>query len=174
MKASGTRTKLLALTLAAAALVLPAKAFAGSENTTMTVSAGVIANCTISTATVALGNYDPVVANASTAKTGTGSVTVTCTQDAVPIISLSTGANAANATGTTRAMKNGTANYLSYELYQESGMTTVWGDTGDARLTLAAAPSTAPRTSTVYGRIPAGQDKPVGAYTDTVTATVDF
>ena len=43
-----------------------------------------------------------------------------------------------------------------------------------AVLTPPAAPDTTPRTFAVYGRIPAAQDKPLGSYSDTVIATVNF
>jgi len=71
-------------------------------------------------------------------------------------------------------MKDATTDYLTYELYQETGRTTVWGTTGTALLSIGAAPSKAARTFTVYGRIPSGQDLPAGSYTDTVQATVNF
>lgn len=63
---------------------------------------------------------------------------------------------------------------LTYELYKESGRTNVWGDSGGAAVTLAAASSNAPQTLTVYGRVPPGQDVGVASYTDTVLITVTF
>ncbi len=71
-------------------------------------------------------------------------------------------------------MKDATTDYLSYELYQDTGRTTVWGNSGTALFSAGSAPSKAPRTFTVYGRIPAAQDVPAGAYADTVIATVNF
>jgi spore coat protein U-like protein len=41
-------------------------------------------------------------------------------------------------------------------------------------MTIAAAPSKAARTFTVYGQVPAGQDVGAAAYTDTVLATINF
>ena len=57
-------------------------AFAGSATANLNVSASVAAVCTISTAPVAFGAYDPVVANAATDLNGTGTVTVACTKGA--------------------------------------------------------------------------------------------
>jgi spore coat protein U domain-containing protein, fimbrial subunit CupE1/2/3/6 len=155
-------------------LAAAAPAFAGSATSTFSVTASVASNCTISTTSIAFGAYDPIVANATTPLDTTGSVTITCTKGAATTIGLNAGNNSANATGTTRAMKSG-SDYLSYEIYQDSGRSTVWGNSGAGLFTPAVAPDKAPRTFTMYGRVPAGQDVPAsGSYTDTVTATVNF
>lgn len=99
-----------------------------------------------------------------------GSLTVACTKGAVTTIGLNLGANAS---GSTRRM-TGAGDYLTYELYKDSARTLVWGNSGGDLLDTGTAPSKAPRTFTVYGRVPAGQDVPAGAYVDTVTATVNF
>ncbi|HEU4685808.1 MAG TPA: spore coat U domain-containing protein [Nitrospira sp.] len=150
-------------------------AMAGSAASNFTVSAAVVATCSISTVNMNFGNYDPINANASTALDVNGSVTITCTKGASTWIDLSPGANAANAVGTTRAMATAGPDYLSYELYQDNTHTTVWGvgNPGNA-LVPPVAPNKNARTFTVYGRIPAGQGSSVGNYTDTVTATVNF
>ena len=144
---------------------------AGSATANLRVTASVGANCTISTAAVAFPAYDPVVANASTNDDGTGSVIITCTRGTAATIGLGLGANAS---GSQRRMKDATTDYLNYELYQDAGRATVWGTTGAGLLSPAAAPDKNPRTFTVYGRIPSGQDVPAGSYTDTVVATVNF
>jgi spore coat protein U-like protein len=144
---------------------------AGSNTANLNVSSSVIANCTISTAPIAFGAYDPVGVNAATNDDDVGSVIVACTKGTAATIGLGLGANAS---GTIRRMKDATTDYLTYELYQDTGRATVWGTTGVALLSIGAAPSKAPRTFTVYGRVPSGQDLPAGSYTDTVVATVTF
>jgi spore coat protein U-like protein len=144
---------------------------AGSNTANLNVSASVVANCTISTLPIAFGAYDPVVTNATTNDDAAGSVIVACTKGTAATIGLGLGSNAS---GTTRRMKDATTDYLSYELYQETGRITVWGTTGTALLSIGAAPSKAARTFTVYGRIPSAQDVPAGSYSDTVQATVNF
>jgi len=150
---------------------------AGTQQANLPVSASVSANCAISTSAVAFGAYDPAVANASADLDNQGSVTVTCTNGASTTITLSQGDNAN--TGSTAAVPlrrmsdgAGSPHYLSYFLYQESGRTTVWGDT---------APTGVAHTGTgtatvldVYGRVTAGQNVPTGNYADTVVATVTF
>lgn len=163
--------------LSAAALCLAVPdAHAQSANSNFTVSAAVVKNCSITTVPMNFGNYDPVSVNATTALTTTGSVEIACTRGTLARIELSPGANTANATApSTRAMAGAGPEYLSYELYRDSGYTNVWG-TGNPGNSLVppAAPDRSPRTFTIYGRVPAGQDRSVGNYSDTVVATVNF
>ena len=144
---------------------------AASATANLGVSATVTSNCTISTTALAFGSYDPVVANASSNLDGTGTVIVACTKGATATIGLGLGGNAS---GSVRRMGDGVANYLTYELYQDSGRTNVWNDSGIGLLSPSAAPSKAPRNFTVYGRVTGNQDVPAGNYNDTVVATVNF
>jgi spore coat protein U-like protein len=147
------------------------KATAATATANLGVSATVTNNCTISTTALAFGAYDPVVANASTNLDGTGGIVVACTKGASADIGLGLGANMS---GTTRRMVSGGTNYLTYELYKDSGYATVWGNAGTAQLNTGAAPSKTARTFTVYGRVASNQDVPAGNYSDTVVATVNF
>lgn len=144
---------------------------AASVSASLTVSASVANNCTISTAPLAFGAYDPVVTNAATDLDATGTVTIACTKGAASTIGLNLGNNAS---GSTRRLSDGSSNYLTYEMYQDGGRTTVWGNSGAGLLTPAVAPSKAARNFTVYGRVPSNQDVPAASYSDTVTATVNF
>jgi spore coat protein U-like protein len=149
----------------------PAPSLAQTQSTSLTVSAVVVKNCTITTAPVAFGNYDSVAANATTPLDGLGTVTVACTKGAPAKIGLGVGGNAQ---GTTRRMAGAAAEYLLYELYKDTGHATIWGDTADTALDVPAAPNRNPRNYPVYGRVAAAQDAAVGNYTDTVVATVNF
>ena len=154
--------------LAMSGLGSPASAATAAAN--LAVSATVTNNCTISTAALAFGTYDPVVTHASTDLDGTGTVTVACTKGSTATVGLGLGANAS---GTTRRLTDGSSNYLTYELYQNAGRTTLWG-TGADLLSPVAAPSKAARNFSVYGRVASNQDVSAGSYTDTVVATVNF
>ena len=147
-----------------------ARTQAATASANLAVSATVTNNCTISTTPLAFGSYDPVTANATANLDGSGKVTVACTKNASATVGLSTGSNAS---GSTRRMGDGGSNYLTYELYQDSGRSTVW-NTGAGLLNTGAAPSKAARDFTVYGRITGNQDVPAGSYSDTVVATVNF
>jgi spore coat protein U-like protein len=162
----------LAAITATTALVasLAPQASAATATANLTVSATVTKNCTVSTSALAFGSYDPVVANASANLDGAGGVTVACTRGATASIALGSGSNAA---GSTRRMADGAGNFLTYELYSDSGRSTVW-NSGAGALSLTAAPSRAGRDYAVYGRIAGNQDVPAGTYGDTVVATVNF
>lgn len=148
---------------------------AGTATSDLGVSAQIASNCTISTTAVAFGAYDPIVANKSTALTSNGKVTTVCTNGSAVKVTLGQGLNAD--TGSTdaiplRQLASG-ANRLSYFLYSDLGLTTVWGNT-DATGKADTGTGIASEL-TVYGRMPANQNKPVGAdYADTVVATVTF
>lgn len=173
---SRTRTPLattvMGVALAGVLVTAPAQAAEATAN--LGVSATVIANCAISTAPVAFGDYDPAVANASAALDGAGTVTLTCTSGASATVTLGQGANAD--TGSTdaapvRRMASG-ANHLAYQLYSDSAGGTVWGNTA---LTGVAHTGTGSAVDVpVYGRVAGGQNVPAGSYSDTVVATVTF
>jgi spore coat protein U-like protein len=154
-----------------AASLVPFGAYAASQTASLTVSATVTNNCTITTAALSFASYDPVVGNATANLDGTGRVTVACTRGAAPTIGLGTGSSSS---GSARRLADGTGNFLSYDLYQDSGRSVAWSNTGTGLLTTTAATSKAARDFTVYGRIAGNQDVPAGSYTDTVVATVNF
>ena len=151
--------------------LVPLAVSAANQTASLTVSATVTNNCTISTAALTFAPYDPVVANASNNLDGTGRVTVACTKGAAPTIGLGSGGSSS---GSARRLADGAGNYLSYDLYQDSGRSVAWANAGVGLVTTGAATSKAARDFTVYGRIAGNQAVPAGSYTDTVVATVNF
>jgi spore coat protein U-like protein len=152
----------------------PTASVAATATTQITVSATVSNVCSVTAATLGFGAYDGLIANATTPLAVSASLTYACNKGTAPNIGLDTGLYGPNATGTTRAMKAGTANYLSYELYSNSGHTSLWGNTSPSWVSPGAVPSHASQTVTIYGQIPAGQDAVTGNYGDTITATINF
>jgi spore coat protein U-like protein len=145
---------------------------AATATASLTVSATVAANCTISTTPLAFGAYDPLVTNAVAALDATGGVVVACNKNTATTVGLALGAHA---TGSTRRMLDTVSgDFLTYELYQPGGYVTVWGNAAGSWYTPAVAPSKAPRTFQVNGRVAGGQDVSTGSYSDTVVATVTF
>jgi spore coat protein U-like protein len=159
----------LAALAACIAALAPVSTHAGTASGNMAVSLSISNNCAIGTSTMAFGGYDPIVTNKTTALTATGSITITCNQNTVGTVALNNGLYSANASGTTRAMASGT-NYLSYELYTTSARSVVWSSTN----TVSDTGTGSAQTLSVYGTIPAGQNKAIGSYSDTVTVTVTF
>jgi spore coat protein U-like protein len=147
-------------------LGLPASAAkAATATATFAVTATVQATCLISATAVAFGVYTGAVA------TSTGTLTITCTNTTPYNIGLSAGL-ATGATVTTRQMQGPAGALLNYVLTQDAAHATNWGNT-----TGSWEPGTgngAAQLVTVYGQVAAGQSPTPGAYTDTVTATVNY
>lgn len=158
--------KLTVLTLALT--FISVAAFAQSATTTNAannISATVIKNCRITNFALAFGNYDPTT---PTDRDGQTDFTVRCTKDTVATIALSLGLYEAG-TGT-RKMAFGVER-LDYALFTDAGRTTEWTVLAPKSYTAA---DNQPFTQTIFGRIPAEQDVPVGSYFDTVQATINF
>lgn len=145
-------------------------ATAGSATGSLAVTAAISSNCTVGVSTMPFGSYDPIVANKTTALSATGSITVTCNISTPATITLNTGLYSGFAVGTTRAMKDGVSDYLSYELYTSAARTTVWNTTNSVAYNGTGSASSV----SVYGTIPAAQVKPAASYADTVGITISF
>ena len=151
--------------------VLSVPAFAAQQTANLNVTASVAANCTITTSPVAFGAYDPVVANASTDLTASGSVNVACTKGTPATIDLG---NGGNLSGGSRRMGSG-SDFLNYALYKDAARTQVWGSGLAGGSTAAYNAATKASTAvTVYGTVPQSQDVTVGAYSDVVLATINY
>lgn len=174
------------LNLAAGAVVLGlaactnGDAFAATVSANLTVSATVDASCTINTAPVNFGSYNPT---STTPTFVSGAVTVACVKGTTPVIGLSSGSNPGALAGE-RAMTNAvTSELLGYFLYKPAlatpnicttAETDAWGATGSERLEPGATTSVAATTYSICGKIPPQQDVSTGSYQDTVIATVEF
>ncbi|NTV94801.1 MAG: spore coat protein U domain-containing protein [Thiobacillus sp.] len=147
-------------------------ALAGTATGNLSVSATVSNTCTVGTSSIDFGAYNPI---SGSAHSGTGSVKVTCTTGTSYSIELGTGTYSGSCSGN-RCMKDAGTDYLPYELYQDSGHSTVWGGTaysaGSAKSSQTGTGSE--QTHSLYGGIAAGQNVPKGSYSDTVTVTVNF
>jgi spore coat protein U-like protein len=122
-----------------------------------------------STSSVGFGSYN--VYSATPNNNGIGQLVILCKGGGGPsfVVTLSTGQSN---NFVARFMTSGTKN-LNYNLYINSTRTTIWGDGTAGSSTMSALPNSS-TTLTVYGQIPAGQDVPIGNYSDNITATVTF
>jgi len=150
---------------------------AGSQTSTVVVTASIPPSCTIGTAVIAFAAYDPVNANAAVPDDQTGDIIIRCTKGASGI-TIGLG-NGANNTGTQRRMVNSSnpAVTIDYEVYQETGRTMIWGP-GDGGLVRSGADMDGTGsnvTVTMFGRIPAHQlSATAGTYNDTLVSTILF
>ena len=153
------------LLLAVLAFLLPATAQA--------------ATCTVSATAISFGTYIPSTAS-PTDRTGT--VTVTCSavlQTVNYTIALNQGLNSGGSFAN-RRMKSGTS-FLSYQIYNNSTRTTVWGDGTGGTTTVSGSfnctvsCTNAKQSKTAYGRLPALQwTAAPGVHSDTITVTITF
>ncbi|MGC1303552.1 MAG: spore coat U domain-containing protein [Caulobacteraceae bacterium] len=133
-----------------------------------------LCSCTASATGVSFGAYNPL---STTPNDATGTVTVSCiltvSLTGSYTIALSTGASNSF---TARSLQGG-GSTLAYNLYVATARTQVWGDgTGGTQTVTGSFPAILTNTQSfnVFGRIPAGQNVPVGAYTDTIIVTVTY
>jgi spore coat protein U-like protein len=168
----------ISVALAAASVLTAAAALAGSSPTTFTVSANVIKNCTVTAQNLDFGNYDPVTANSATGSdaTATANVSVKCTKGSGGVtVGMDRGANAS---GGVRRMAGPGGDFLSYVINDDAASD--WTEAGGPPATsgsVAYAGFTSASlavTHQAHGILTKAQDVTVGAYTDTITATVYF
>jgi len=160
---------LLATVTLAALSMSSGLALAQTANDTFAVTAEVIDACDITANDLNFGNYSTISGSNVDA---TSTLDVTCTSGTSYAIALNVGTTSGGAF-TARLMTDG-SNTLDYNLYTSTARTNVWGDGTGATLTVSGTGNGSLQSLTVYGRVPASQNVPVGSYADTVTATISF
>jgi len=173
---SGPLIRILAITALMVTAPYETMAQAGTATANLTVQITITASCTINAATLDFGS-NPGTNLLSANVDASTTVSVTCTNGAPYSIGMDNGANFS----TTRRMKNGTTNFISYGLYTDSGRANGW--------TTAASSSTCTTTNScalgtgngsaqtvnIYGRVPTVATAPAsGVYTDTVVMTITY
>ena len=145
--------------------------FFGVFNVEMALSQS---QCTIGVTPVSFGNYETF---SSIPTDATGTITVNCGFRVVRA-TVTLGVSSTSGTFNPRRMKRSTgSDLLDYNIYTDTARTVIFGDgTGGTSNVLFRRPTGPPRdwseTVTTYARIPPGQNVSVGAYSDTLTATV--
>jgi spore coat protein U-like protein len=144
-------------------------AHATTGSTTFSVTATVLASCTVSAGTLAFGSYTPTAGSPMDA---TSTVDVVCTNGTSYAVALDGGSTANNVAA--RAMNDTNSHTLSYAIYKDSARATIWGDGTGATVTQSGTGSGSTQAFTAYGRVPALQFATAGNYSDTVTVTVSY
>ncbi|MCP3168259.1 fruiting body development fimbrial-like coat protein PRU [Myxococcus qinghaiensis] len=161
-----------------ATLAFASNAAAQTDTATLTVTATVASACSIESGTLDFGPYDPVGVNSPTGVDliGSGTLSVTCTLAGTAVITLGQGANpdagSTEAAPARRMLNTLSADYLSYDLYQDTTRLEIWGNTEPTGLPYTGTGEA--EDVTVYGTVPLGQNVPAGSYIDTVVATITF
>ena len=158
---------------AAFASTAASTATAATATATFTVSANIVASCTVAATNLSFGTYNPA---SGTALTGSSTISVYCTNSTPYTVFLNAGTGTGSTFTTRKLLNSTTSTTLGYNLYTSSQLTTVWGDTtastGDITGTGAGTLTAVP--ATVYGSIPINQDMAPGTYSSTITVTVNY
>ncbi|MDX2463819.1 MAG: spore coat U domain-containing protein [Porticoccus sp.] len=143
----------------------------------ISLPAHAVGDCSVSATGVSFGSY--TYTTPSPADTA-GNIEVSCTL--IGIFSLLVSYDISLSTGNSgsyspRSLVFG-ANNLSYNLYTNAARTNIWGD-GSASTSSVSdgyllGLFTVVRNYTVYGRLPAAQNKPAGSYADTIVVTITY
>ncbi|MDQ6799482.1 MAG: spore coat U domain-containing protein [Acidobacteriota bacterium] len=142
-----------------------------STTATFNVTATVVGDCTVSAFSMNFGSYEPVVANAALPLDSTATINVYCTSGTTGSVALD---NGSNFSAGKRQLKSAAGVFMTYEIYKDSGRTTVWNAVGINSATSANKAVPLGGGFIAYGRIAAGQDIQAGAYNDTLQATVTY
>ncbi|MGC1854991.1 MAG: spore coat U domain-containing protein [Candidatus Aquirickettsiella sp.] len=148
-------------------LLMSQSAFAATATANLPVNASVAAVCVFGNITsVNFGSFT------GTQNDATGSIEVTCN----PTVAYTIGLNQGTGTGGTtslRVMTGTPTGTLAYQLFQNVGRTTNWGNNPPTD-TVNSTGTGLVQLFTVYGRIPAGAVPAPGSYNDTVLITVTY
>lgn len=143
-------------------------------------------NCTCSVSATALpfNSYNPLSGSPTTS---IGTVTASCkltvsTGGLAQLVSytLSLSAGQSGSFSSRSLARSGGGGALGYNIYTDSGMTTIWGDgTGGSQqqsgsLTVLVLGASVSNMFSAYGKIPAGQTVAGGSYGDTIVVTMSF
>jgi spore coat protein U-like protein len=161
--------RILVPAIVAGSLLSAGQSYAASASGSMDMSMTVVDYCEVKTG----GTLTFLPSNAwwnSNVDTN-GSFQVQCTNGTAYQVGLD---NGAHASGGVRRLNSG-SEYLNYQLFQNVGRTTAWGDTLASTTLQSQMGDGDPQTLNVYGRVPSGQTAPTaGTYTDTITITVTY
>jgi spore coat protein U-like protein len=164
-------TRRIAVLIIAASVVAAVTARADSIGGRMDVSANVVANCRLIVPPLSFGTYDPLLTHAAQPSDASAVLTVTCTRNTGAALSFDAGQH--GAVRGARSMSGPGVDGLHYDIYRDPAHSQSWGQGSDA-VRLISKGINQPQQLTVFGRIPPQQEVEPGAYTDVLTAAVDF
>jgi spore coat protein U-like protein len=166
---SGAHTALYYAFAVSSALLPSCSTTSSGVTFPFTVTANVVNNCNIGTTAMSFGSPSML----TSAVTSTSTISVQCTDGDAWELALNGGSTSGSVTA--REMKGATyGSTVSYQLYTDSGRSTVWGD-GTSSTSMVTGTGTGSAVSvTVYGKVPAQTTPQPDTYSDTVTATISF
>jgi spore coat protein U-like protein len=159
------------LSVLAGLAMLPGAADAATTNTatgTLQATITITSNCAVSASNAAL-DFGSKASTTAGASASNGGFSVTCTNQTPYNVGLAGSSGASDGTGT---MTFG-SNTIGYQLYQDAGQKTPWGNTVGTN-TQTATGNGSSQPYTVYGKTTTSLNVPAGAYKDTVAINVTY
>jgi spore coat protein U-like protein len=102
---------------------------------------------------------------------GGGALSILCSSGTTPTVKVRAGANDGKSPGGTRALYDGVANYVPYDLYTDAGHSQLLAI--DGVINLAASTGVA-QTVNIYGQAVGKAGLPAGTYSDTISVELTF
>ncbi|MCX2545514.1 spore coat protein U domain-containing protein [Pseudomonas sp. COW5] len=102
---------------------------------------------------------------------GGGALSILCSAGTTPSVKVRAGAHDGLSPGGTRALYDGVANYVPYDLYTDAGHSQLLAI--DGVINLAASTGVA-QTVNLYGQAVGKAGLPAGTYTDTISVELTF
>ncbi|HGM6309671.1 MAG: Csu type fimbrial protein [Pseudomonas putida] len=176
------RTNLSCCMLAGLGLALASQAQAatvtGSINSTLTLISACQVNGSSGTSGLNFGalNFGTqdalfVTANAQVLGGGGGAMSILCSAGTVSAIKVRAGLHDGQSSGGTRALADGSGNFVPYDLYTDTGRTTLLAI--DGTITLPTSTGVA-QTVNLYGKAVGKAGLPAGVYSDTISVELSF
>ncbi len=168
--------------IASVGLLLASQVQAASVTGTINASLVLISSCQVNGSTATSGvNFGALnfgtqtalftTAGAQVLATGGGAMSVLCSNGAIPVIKVGAGAHDGQGTGGTRALSDGGSNFVAYDFYTDSGLTTPLPINGTITLPTSSG---AAQTVNLYGKAVGKSGLPPATYTDTVAVELSF
>lgn len=142
----------------------------GNTSFALVATATVTNDCALTATTI---NFGSSVGILSSDKTATGTITATCTNTDNYSIALNRGTTS-GATLADRQMAGSGSAVVHYQLYTDSGYSTIWGDGTSGTSTQGGTGTGSSRAFAVYAKVPAQATPAPNTYSDTVTVTVSY
>lgn len=172
-----TRCILVGLGLALTAQA-QAATVTGTINSTLTLTAACQVNGTGGTSGLNFGNLNFgtqdslfTTANGQVLGGGGGAMSILCSSGTIPVIKVRAGSHDGQSAGGTRALADGSGNFVPYDFYTDAGHTTLLAI--DGTITLPTSTGVA-QTVNLYGQARGKAGLPAGVYTDTVAVELSF
>lgn len=163
-------------------LLLASQAQAATVTGQINASLVLISSCQVNGSTATTGvNFGALnfgtqtalftTAGAQVLGSGSSALSILCSNGAIPVVKVGVGAHDGQGTGGTRALYDGSANYVAYDFFTDSGLTTPLAINGTITLPTSSG---AAQTVNLYGKAVGKAGLPPGTYTDTVAVELSF